>query len=732
MVADFGIAVAISAAGGGRMTETGLSLGTPHYMSPEQASADRDLSARSDVYSLGCVLYEMLAGQPPHTGPSAQSVLVRILTEDPRNLTELRRTVPPNVAAVVMKSIEKLPADRFDSASEFRAALDDESFSYTVATRARPAPAVEPTDTEAGSGWLADRRSQAAVAVIVVLGALAGTALLTGGDEEASPQPTVRATVQLDDERNWDRQGVRISADGNRIAINTIGGVMSRALDQPDFRLMPGTEDADRWIALSPDGEWVAFVSGGNLFKIAASASSPITLVRIDEIDPSTPHWGEDGTIVFGDQGTWDLWRVSSTGGDAERLGEGMGRSPFLLPDGSGVLFTTQGLGIGLLDMETREAVTLLEEAVDPQYVDTGHVLFGHPEGGLFALPFDLDTHEVTGAPIPVLDEVGVSGRIAFFTASSNGTLVFSESLSGSGLTEERIVLMDPDGGMDTVRIEPRSIDQVRFSADGRRLSFNSGGGNRSDDRQIWIYDIVSESLRQLSFEGGHRGVWSPDGGHIAYSSEGPETSGEDLWIHPSDGGADPIHLDLGIPGDEHAEEWAQDSVLVFSTQGDLYAVNPLAQDPQAYPWVEAEYGEFDFDLDPSGRFAVYTSLEFDRPEIFVRDFPTPQGKWRISSEGGRRPVWSGDGQSIFYQSLDNRSIVRVDLEVGAGVVPLGREVVWQADEFGRWDLDRDTGRAASTVPASSGPSGDRPDGNQFWIVVNWFEELNRLTGQAP
>jgi serine/threonine protein kinase len=102
------------------MTETGLSLGTPHYMSPEQASADRDLSARSDVYSLGCVLYEMLAGQPPHTGPSAQSILVRILTEDPRELIDLRRTVPPNVAATVMKSIEKLPADRFDSAKEFR------------------------------------------------------------------------------------------------------------------------------------------------------------------------------------------------------------------------------------------------------------------------------------------------------------------------------------------------------------------------------------------------------------------------------------------------------------------------------------------------------------------------------------------------------------------------------------------------------------------------------------
>jgi serine/threonine-protein kinase len=135
VVADFGIAVAVSAAGGGRMTETGLSLGTPHYMSPEQASADRDLSARSDVYSLGCVLYEMIAGQPPHTGPSAQSVLVRIMTEAPRSLTELRHTVPPHVAAVVAKAVEKLPADRFEGAKEFKEALGDSAFEYQASER---------------------------------------------------------------------------------------------------------------------------------------------------------------------------------------------------------------------------------------------------------------------------------------------------------------------------------------------------------------------------------------------------------------------------------------------------------------------------------------------------------------------------------------------------------------------------------------------------------------------
>jgi serine/threonine-protein kinase len=183
--ADFGIALAISAAGGGRMTETGLSLGTPHYMSPEQASADRDLSARSDVYSLGCVLYEMIAGQPPHTGPSAQSILVRILTESPRPLTELRHTVPRHVAAAVAKAIEKLPADRFESAKTFMDALEDEAFTYAAAPRSAAAPAAAPTPVAA---------SRPGRGVPVWLTAVLGGALLAGGYAVArSTQPVPRA-----------------------------------------------------------------------------------------------------------------------------------------------------------------------------------------------------------------------------------------------------------------------------------------------------------------------------------------------------------------------------------------------------------------------------------------------------------------------------------------------------------------------------------------------------------
>jgi hypothetical protein len=136
MVADFGIALAVSAAAGGRMTETGLSLGTPHYMSPEQATAEKDITARSDVYSLASVLYEMLTGNPPHVGSSAQQIIMKIVTDTARPVTELRKSVPPNVAAALSKALEKLPADRFETARAFGEALNNPAFRGAVAAGA--------------------------------------------------------------------------------------------------------------------------------------------------------------------------------------------------------------------------------------------------------------------------------------------------------------------------------------------------------------------------------------------------------------------------------------------------------------------------------------------------------------------------------------------------------------------------------------------------------------------
>src|SRR5690242_17862498 len=126
------------------MTETGLSLGTPHYMSPEQATAEKEITARSDVYSLASVLYEMLAGQPPHLGGSAQQIIMKIIAEDAKPVTTLRKSVPPNVAAAVAKALQKLPADRFATAADFASALGDPTFKTATTGLAATATALPP------------------------------------------------------------------------------------------------------------------------------------------------------------------------------------------------------------------------------------------------------------------------------------------------------------------------------------------------------------------------------------------------------------------------------------------------------------------------------------------------------------------------------------------------------------------------------------------------------------
>ena len=163
LVADFGIALAASKAGGTRMTETGMSLGTPHYMSPEQAMGEREISARSDVYALGCVLYEMLTGEPPFTGATAQAIVARVLTENPRPMLPQRHTIPPQVEAAVLTALEKLPADRYASAAEFAEALT--STNYAPRATAVMAAAAGP----AARFWKRRFSMAASVAILAII-----------------------------------------------------------------------------------------------------------------------------------------------------------------------------------------------------------------------------------------------------------------------------------------------------------------------------------------------------------------------------------------------------------------------------------------------------------------------------------------------------------------------------------------------------------------------------------
>ncbi|MBI3981269.1 MAG: serine/threonine-protein kinase, partial [Gemmatimonadetes bacterium] len=308
MVADFGIALAVSAAAGGRMTETGLSLGTPHYMSPEQATADKSITGRSDIYSLACVLYEMLTGEPPHMGTSAQQIIMKIVTEEAPPVTKLRKSVPLNVAAAVAQALEKLPADRFGSAADFAAALDGRLASRAAAGTAR-------SDASAGP-WR--RIALAAGAVAVAFAALVVWALSRGPVRAGNGDPVEFAF----------RMGagvaaqpfVAISPDGRRIlqAVQDADGsdhIVMRELGSTALVPIPGTEGGSS-PEFSPDGAWITFVTERTLYKLPAGGG-PSTMLA-DSITGAAS-WGPDGTVLYTRSGD-GLWRIPAAGGAPERL----------------------------------------------------------------------------------------------------------------------------------------------------------------------------------------------------------------------------------------------------------------------------------------------------------------------------------------------------------------------------------------------------------------------------
>jgi serine/threonine-protein kinase len=320
VVADFGIALAVSAAAGGRMTETGLSLGTPHYMSPEQATAERDLTNRSDIYSLGSVLYEMLTGDPPHTGPAAQVIVMRILTEEPRPVSAVRRAVPPNVSATVAKSLQKLAADRFASAAAFRAALADATFTDGGPSSAGSLP--QGAGAPGRGSWLADLRSKLAVTAVAVLALILGWVLAAPKEaiDPAGGVPTTRFTIDLGDIR--EPGGLALSPDGSLLVVSgqRPGGprlLFKRHADRVAFEAIPDTRQGEAPV-FSPDGEWIAFVSQLDIVKVP-SRGGPASTILQHETPISSVHWSDDNTIMFTDNRGL-LWSVPASGGSPERL----------------------------------------------------------------------------------------------------------------------------------------------------------------------------------------------------------------------------------------------------------------------------------------------------------------------------------------------------------------------------------------------------------------------------
>ncbi len=728
MVADFGIALAVSAAAGGRMTETGLSLGTPHYMSPEQATAEKEITARADVYSLASVLYEMLTGEPPHMGTSAQQIIMKIITEPAGAVTKLRKSVPPHVAAAVGKALEKLPADCFESAKAFREALGDPGF--TVAGTAA-----------AGVTSKASRGSRVGLLMGWAVAAIALAAAVALWMRPAPEQLFRRFDLVTGDLVPRVQSDIAISPDGSKLAMaGTVGGetaIYIRNLDgDAEFRKLAGTENGVL-PDFSPDGEWIVFRrdSDKSLVKILASGGGAVTLVTSGAVDPYFPQWETPDRIIF--TTFREVYSVGIGGGELTPLPKVTWGRISVLPDGSGVLHSDGD--VRLYDFATDSSYLLVPGGVAPTYVSTGHLLYVASEGGLFAVRLNLATHAVEGSPVRVLERVGAGTLARGYSMSATGVLVQRDADGAASLNFNSLVIVDPGKGADTLRLPPARRAKMRFSPDGRSLAIEVSKPDADTD--IYSLDLVTGTYTQLTFEGDNdEAIWSPDAKRLLFDMRVQASpAGEDLHIKPADNSAAPRRLTMLGAQELSASQWLSDTLLLFEaiSAGRGYDLFTIKSDSGSVPvpYLQTPANETEARISPDRKLISYTSDEGGQ-QVWMRDFPIPQGKWSISQGRGRAARWSSDGQYVYFwrgaTPLD--SLFRVRVERTPNIVVRAPELVLATDvvDISAWDLHPDGRRFIVSVPTSTGTSAARGSSSRYLILQNFFSELNRLTTPRP
>ncbi len=734
-VADFGIALAVQQAGGHRMTQTGLSLGTPQYMSPEQALGERSIDARSDLYALAAVTYEMLVGEAPFTGPTVQAILARVMTEEPRPIVAQRRSIPDHLEYAVMRGLEKLPADRWASAHQFASALlgGPSGASAGVAT-----PRLR-SDARARPSWKARLRDPLMLGVAAVAVASLGFALSARHNAPRESLHVLRFTIPALQSERANSLGygtLAISPDGRELVYMGLGDdkrqqLMLRTVDDITPRALPETFDATNPI-FSPDGKWVAFVRSNQIFKVATDGSRPQLLAAA----PATfagMSWSATGVIVT--SGNIALYTVPDGGGQPRELvkanrntGEDFS-SPLVLDDEGVVLFSRSpsisltGAKIEMVSLKTGERVSLGVAGAQPLGITAGVLTYVTTAGVVMGVPLDLRSKRVMGQPVQLVSDVAINATTGLARASlaKNGTLFYQ-----SGTQTSQVVTVGPTGAASTLLAEPRAYAFPRLSPDGRRLAIAVGS---SDRRDVWLFDLGSQTMTRLTSEGASndRPEWTPDGRRVMYRSERARMA---IWSRSADLSGDEVPLVAGPNIDVFEAVMSPDMrsvVYQLDTSGaDIY-YRALAGDTMPHIVSNSTQAiETMPRLSPDGRWVAFTTDESGRVEVVVQPFPGPGGRVQVSSGGGSEPVWSRDGKRLFYRGDGHLMAARI--AAGSGFAIAARDTLF-ADAFqfapnphANYDVMEDGAHFVFLKAAT--------EGNMI-VVANWNEAVrSRMAGR--
>jgi serine/threonine-protein kinase len=651
LVADFGIALAVQHAGGARMTQTGLSLGTPQYMSPEQATGDREIDGRSDVYALAALLYEMLAGEPPHSASNAQAVIAKLMTEEPRRLSLMRGTVPPSVEAAVHRGLQKLPADRWATAKEFGDALRDmRGVELLAAPRRRTAMFV-------------------VGAIAIVAAVIAGVeGVLLRRAPAASDALTLRfPLVTPDSERLVSTMPAipfTLSSDSRRLVYTGLGPtgprLYVRGLDDMQTHVLAGTDGALQ-PTFSPDGKWVAAIVNNRIVKVPSEGGALVTVRPLDGVSNAGLVWLDSDTLLASNNGRLEavpvdggapvvLSRPDTAHGESRQWGPRVIDRRFIAYISLGPTRITANR-IGILDRKTGRATITKEFGTTVLGALDGRLLWVTTDGSVMAAAMSAGGE--LGPRRRVLEDVLVrSGGAAKASVSPSGSLIYHRVVSAS-----QLVLLDERGAAAPLGLETRPYAHPRWSPDGSKIAVSVG---RTGGADIWVIDVKTKSSSKLtSGPVDDNPSWSADGKRIVFRSL--DSTGNVLKVIAADGRGPATTL---VPGklDAYSGAFSHDGKWLMYRTSDLTTayrdifVIPMTDGADRAPRAVREglATRADPSFSPDDRTLAFISDESGNAQTYVAPFPGPGPAVQVSVNVGTEPEWSRDGRVLYYRSGAN------------------------------------------------------------------------------
>ena len=716
------------------VTQDGAIVGTFQYMSPEQIEG-KELDGRSDIFSIGAVLYEMLTGRRAFEGKSQLSVASAILEKEPVAISTLKPMTPPGVERAVKQCLVKEPEDRWQVARDLELDLKWIAETGSLATPAQ-------TSSAKVMRLLGPRALLFGLSTLVLGALIAGLAVWNlKPPSSSSPVQVIRTVITLPPEQRLvglDSPAVAVSPDGTRVAYVAVQGgrqqLFLRAMDSATAMPVPGSEDAVNPF-FSADGQWLGFFAGQNMKKVLLSGGLPLNVSPAG--NPRGSSWGSQGTIAFAPTGVSVLQQVSDGGGIPQPLtrmekGEVAHRWPEFLPSGKAVFFAAgttttnwNNARIAVQSIATGERLNLIQGATQPRYAISGHLVYVQGKS-LMAVPFDPQRLALGGATVPVVEGVlqFPSTGAAQYSISNTGTLVYVSG--GAQSAQRRLVWVARNGTEKLLTTPARAYRGPRISPDGRQVAV----AIEEQETQIWLYDLARETLTRMTFEGNSNinAIWTPDGKKLAFTSnkEGPVN----LYWQNADGSgglerlttSDYLHSPMS---------WSPDGQLLAyieinpTTGYDIWVVN--AGDHKTQPFLRTPFNESSPRFSPDGHWLAYTSNESGRYEIYVQPYPGPGGKWQISTEGGTEPVWNRNGRELFYRNGDK--MMAVDITTQPSFAARKPQLLFEAryelspGTIAYYDVSPDGQRFLMLKPNGAGEAAP----TQINVVLNWFEELKRL-----